>query len=101
VSFGNTELVVDLNSGARCAICDSRAPGAERYLWTLTVFSRHQVAAGAPGRLRATFAGRGGVGGLRGASSCFNYRKYPCVIRYKSIAVGNNLINAIKQLGVD
>ena len=39
-------------SGARRAIRDSRAPGAERYLWTLTVFGYHQLAArsGRPSR---------------------------------------------------
>jgi hypothetical protein len=30
----STELLVDLESGARCAIRDSRRSGAERYLWT-------------------------------------------------------------------
>ena len=38
-------------SGARCAIRDSRAPGAERYLWMLTVFGYYQVAAGRTGEL--------------------------------------------------
>ena len=57
----STELLIDPESGASCAIRDSRAPGAERYLWTLTVFGCHQLAAGrtgdiAEGRSRAETA---------------------------------------------
>jgi hypothetical protein len=52
---------IDPESGARCAIRDSRQSGAERYLWTLTVFGYHQLAAGRTGeiaeaRLRAEAA---------------------------------------------
>jgi hypothetical protein len=36
---------------ARCAIRDNRTPGAERYLWTLTVFGYHQLAAGRTGEI--------------------------------------------------
>jgi hypothetical protein len=42
----SAELLIDPESGARCAIRDSRRSGAERYLWTLTVFGYHQLAAG-------------------------------------------------------
>jgi hypothetical protein len=38
-------------SGARCAIRDSGRSGAERYLWTITVFGGHQLAAGRTGTL--------------------------------------------------
>ena len=38
--------MIDPESGARCAIRDSRRSGAERYLWTLVVFGCHQLAAG-------------------------------------------------------
>jgi hypothetical protein len=37
--------MTDAESSARCAI-RSRRSGAERYLWTLTVFGYHQLAAG-------------------------------------------------------
>jgi len=37
-----------------CAIRDSRLSGAERYLWTLTVFGYHQVAAGRTAITRQT-----------------------------------------------
>jgi hypothetical protein len=47
----SAELLIDSESGARCAIRDSRTPGAERYLWTLTVFGHHQLAAGRTGEL--------------------------------------------------
>jgi hypothetical protein len=43
--------MVDPESGARCAIHDSRAPRAERYLWTLVVFGYHQLATGRTGEL--------------------------------------------------
>jgi hypothetical protein len=43
--------MIDLESGARCAIRDSRRSGAERYLWTLTVFGYHQLAEGRTGQL--------------------------------------------------
>jgi hypothetical protein len=39
------------DAALRCAIRDSRLSGAERYLWTLTVFGYHQVAAGRTGEL--------------------------------------------------
>ena len=40
------ELMVDPESGARCAIRDTRAEGAERYHWTATI-------AGTPGPMAA------------------------------------------------
>jgi hypothetical protein len=49
----SAELMVDPESGARCAIRDSRSPGAERYLWTLTGLGSHQLAAGCTGDLAA------------------------------------------------
>jgi hypothetical protein len=42
----SAELFVDPRSGARCAVRDTGALGVDRYLWTVTVFSEHQVAAG-------------------------------------------------------
>jgi hypothetical protein len=42
----HAELLVDPESGASCAIRDSRAPGTERYLWTVSAFGYHQVAVG-------------------------------------------------------
>jgi len=42
----SAELFVDPTSGARCAVRDTGAPGATRYLWTVTVFGEHQVAEG-------------------------------------------------------
>src|SRR5260370_8745398 len=42
----SAELFVDPKSGARCAVRDTGAFGAERYLWTVAVFGEHQVAAG-------------------------------------------------------
>jgi len=33
----SAELMVDLRSGVRCAIRDTRAAGGERYHWTVTV----------------------------------------------------------------
>jgi hypothetical protein len=63
----SAELMVDPESGAQCAIRDSRAPGTARYFWTLTVFGYHQVGGGTPrGACGGRFAGRGGIGGLRG-----------------------------------
>jgi hypothetical protein len=47
----SAELMIDPESGARCAIRDSRAHGPERYLWTLTVFGYHQLAEGRTGQL--------------------------------------------------
>jgi hypothetical protein len=49
----SAELFVDPESGVRCAIRDTGAPGAERYSWTLTVFGDHQMAAGRTGELAA------------------------------------------------
>jgi hypothetical protein len=43
--------MIDPESGARCAIRDSRRSGAERYLWTLTVFGYHQLAAERTGEI--------------------------------------------------
>jgi len=45
------ELLIDPDSAPRCAIRDSRRSGAERYLWTLTVFGYHQLTAGRTGDL--------------------------------------------------
>ena len=42
----SAELMVDPGRGARCAIRDTGASGAERYLWTVSVFGYHQWAAG-------------------------------------------------------
>jgi hypothetical protein len=47
----SAELFVDPESGARCAIRDTGAPGVARYYWTVTVFGEHQVAAGRTGEL--------------------------------------------------
>jgi hypothetical protein len=47
----SSELFVDIESGARCAIRDTGASGVERYLWTVSVFDDHQVAAGRTGGL--------------------------------------------------
>jgi hypothetical protein len=44
--------MVDPESGARCAIRDTRAAGAERYHWTVTVVGKPgQVTAGRAGEL--------------------------------------------------
>ena len=46
----SAELMVDPESGARCAIRDTRAAGAERYHWTVTVIGKPgPVAAGRTG----------------------------------------------------
>jgi hypothetical protein len=42
----SAELLVDPESGARCAVRDTGALGAERYFWTVSAFGDHQVAAG-------------------------------------------------------
>jgi hypothetical protein len=47
----SAELLVDPESGARCAIRGSKRSGEERYLWTLTVFSYLQLAAGRTGEI--------------------------------------------------
>jgi len=47
----SAELFVYPTSGARCAVRDTGAPGATRYLWTVTVFGEHQVAEGRTGQL--------------------------------------------------
>jgi hypothetical protein len=47
----SAELMIDPESGGRCAIRDSRAHGPERYLWTLTVFGYQQLAEGRTGQL--------------------------------------------------
>jgi hypothetical protein len=52
-SARGTELLVDPNSGARCAIRDTGRTGAERYYWTVTAFDDHQAAAGRIGELAA------------------------------------------------
>jgi hypothetical protein len=45
----SAELFVDPESGARCAVRDTGALGAERYYWTVSAFGDHQVAAGRTG----------------------------------------------------
>jgi hypothetical protein len=45
--------MVDPESVARCAIRDSRSHGAERYLWTVTLFGYHQFAVGRTGEREA------------------------------------------------
>ena len=47
----SAELMVDPGCGARCAVRDTRAPGAERYFWTVTAFGGHAVAAGRTGEI--------------------------------------------------
>jgi hypothetical protein len=42
----STELYIDPESGARCAVRDSGRARVERYLWTVTVFGEYQVTAG-------------------------------------------------------
>src|SRR5215469_13752778 len=50
----SAELMVDPRSGARCAIRDTRAAGAERYHWTVAVIGeRNPVAAGRAGDIAA------------------------------------------------
>ena len=47
----SAELFIDLDSGARCAVRDTGALGAERYYWTVSAFGEHQVAEGRTGEL--------------------------------------------------
>jgi hypothetical protein len=47
----SAELFVDLQSGARCTIRDTGAPGVGRYLWTVSVFGEHQLPTGRTGEL--------------------------------------------------
>jgi hypothetical protein len=47
----SAELLVDPESGARCAVRDTGALGAERYYWTVSAFGDHQVAAGRTGEV--------------------------------------------------
>lgn len=47
----SAELFVHLESGARCTIRDTGTPGVGRYLWTVSVFGEHQLAAGRTGEL--------------------------------------------------
>jgi hypothetical protein len=47
----SAELFVDLESGTRCTIRDTGTPGIGRYLWTVSVFGEHQLAAGRTGEL--------------------------------------------------
>jgi hypothetical protein len=42
----SAELFVDPQSGARIAIRDTGPDGADRFLWTVTVFDEHQIAEG-------------------------------------------------------
>jgi hypothetical protein len=42
----SAELFIDPRNGARCAVRDTGALGATRYLWTVTVFGEYQVAEG-------------------------------------------------------
>jgi hypothetical protein len=66
----SAELFVDPESGARCAVRDTGALGAERYFWMVSAFGNHQVAAGRTGEVaearsqaEATLAAyMGGVG---------------------------------------
>jgi hypothetical protein len=41
----STELMVDPGSAARCTIRDTRATGAERYYWTVTVIGETDLVA--------------------------------------------------------
>ena len=52
----SAELLLDLESGARCTIRDTGTPGIGRYLWTVSVFGEHQLAAGRTGELAAARA---------------------------------------------
>src|SRR5712675_1513951 len=47
----SAELFVDPESGKRCAVRDTGAPGAERYYWNVSAFCDHQVAAGRTGEV--------------------------------------------------
>jgi len=47
----SADLFIDPVSGARCAVRDTGAHGAERYYWTVSAFGDHQVAAGRTGEL--------------------------------------------------
>jgi hypothetical protein len=47
----SAELFIELDSGARCAVRDTGALGAERYYWTVSAFGEHQVAEGRTGEL--------------------------------------------------
>ena len=47
----SAELFIDLDSGARCAVRDTGALGAERYYWIVSAFGDHQVAEGRTGEL--------------------------------------------------
>ena len=49
----SAELFVYPTSGARCAVRDTGASGAMRYLWTVTIFGEHQVAEGRTAELMA------------------------------------------------
>jgi len=42
----SAELFIDPDSGARCAVRDTGAIGAERYYWTVSAFGERQVAEG-------------------------------------------------------
>ena len=48
----SAELFVDAESGARCAVRDTGALGAERYDWNVSAFCDHQVTAGRTGDVR-------------------------------------------------
>jgi hypothetical protein len=48
----SAELFVDPESGARSAIRDTGALGAERYYWPVSAFGDHQVTAGRAGDVR-------------------------------------------------
>src|ERR1700730_2131339 len=47
----SAELFVDPESGARRAVRDTGALGAQRYYWTVSAFGDHQVAVGRTGDL--------------------------------------------------
>jgi hypothetical protein len=42
----SAELFIDPDTGARCAVRDTGATGAERYYWTVLAFGERQVADG-------------------------------------------------------
>jgi hypothetical protein len=62
----SAELLLEPRSGARCAIRDTGAAGADRYHWTVTAVEEpHPVAVGRTNDIAvARSAGRGGLGRL-------------------------------------
>jgi len=47
----SAELLVEPDSGARCAVRDIGSPGSGRYLWTVQVFGDRQLTEGRSGEL--------------------------------------------------